>query len=233
MLWRSLVRGVGVSAALTIAVSCAKGEDATDVGNVAIPDPDAGTDSGSLRVDSGGSSSGDTGPSDEDTGTACSGKVVINELQNNGPNSGAEFIELYNPNTCAVAIAGWKIGYASAAGNSGVNLFTFEAGDSIPAKGFILLANNKFTPTPPRVLASGMGNEGGQVGLIDDTDKVVDAVGFGVDGSTATKGKYTEGTAAPAPPTNGSIGRKTDGVDTGNNNADFKVFTAHSAGVSN
>jgi hypothetical protein len=69
----------------------------------------------------------------------------------------------------------------------------------------------------------------GQIALFDDTNTKIDGVGYG----TITGGSYREGTAAPSPPANGSIGRKVDGVDTDNNQADFKTFTTHSAGAAN
>ncbi len=231
-MWRSAMRGVMVSSALTmIAASCAKGEDVTDVGDVTVPDPDAGSDvkspivfDGSAKDTGSGSSSGDP---DTGSSSGCSGKVVINELQNDGP-GGAEFIELYNNGTCAVPLGGWKIAYASATGGSGVAPVTFASGDSIASKSFLLYGNASFTGTKQGNLVSGLGNNGGQLGLLDDKGAVVDAVGY----KPGTSGKYTEKSPAPDPGS-GSVGRKADGVDTDDNAADFKAFTTPTPGAAN
>ncbi|HSO38720.1 MAG TPA: hypothetical protein VLT33_39595, partial [Labilithrix sp.] len=75
----------------------------------------------------------------------------------------------------------------------------------------------------------GFGNAGGQVGLLDDTGKLMDGVGY----ETGTSGLYTEGTPAPNPAANKSIGRSSDGVDTGNNKNDFKLLNTPTPGAGN
>ncbi|MBX3207727.1 MAG: lamin tail domain-containing protein [Labilithrix sp.] len=226
---------MSVSAALGIIAACAQGQDGIDVSGGGVPADDAGAEGGTRLpgTDAGGSSSGDPDPDPEDdsgAGPGCTGKVVINELQSDGP-GGAEFIELYNPNSCAVSLAGWKLPYRASNGNPGVALHSFGSGASIPAQSFLLLANNNFSGSGATKFSGGggLGNSGGQVALVDDADKQVDAVGYG----PSTSGAFTEGSPAPLPSGSGSIGRKTDGLDTDNNASDFTRFSTPSPGVSN
>ncbi|MBX3231990.1 MAG: lamin tail domain-containing protein [Labilithrix sp.] len=198
---------------------------------------DAGADArGTSRAD--GGERPDPSPDDDDDDLVehpCTGKVVINELQPGG-DGGAEFVELFNPTDCAISIGDWKLMYRSAADTAGVGaLYSFGTYDAIRARSFMLLANDKFVGKIDATLRGGIGNAGGQVGLVNDENKVVDALGYGVvpDGGAPTAGMYTEGNAAPAPGAGESLGRKKDGEDGDDNAADFIVFEKHSAGVSN
>ncbi|MDF2695487.1 MAG: hypothetical protein K0S65_3870, partial [Labilithrix sp.] len=65
-------------------------------------------------------------------------------------------------------------------------------------------------------------------GLVDDTDNLIDAVGYG-----PTSGMYTELSPAPLPSGSGSIGRQSDGRDTDDNAADFMKFATPSPGAAN
>ncbi len=233
MTWRLALRGVGVSAALSIAVACAQGEDGIDIGGAGV-DSDAGTEGGARLPtgDSGGGSSG-TNPDPKDDGgkdpePGCTGKVVINELMTSGSGDATiEFIELYNPNSCAVSLGGWRLPYRSKTGGGSNVLHTFAAGQTIAAGSYLVLGTSKFSGSKDVTIGGGMADEG-QVGLIDDTDKVVDGLGYG--GAT---GPFVEGTAAPAAPTNGSVGRKSDGLDTDSNSSDCKGFNKPTPGAAN
>lgn len=237
MVSRRALCGVSISAALGIFSACAQGQDGIDIGGGTGPVNDGGAEGGARLpgTDGGGSSSGDpdTDPGDgEDSGPGpgCTGKVVINELQCDGP-GGAEFIELYNPSSCAVSLSGWKLPYRASSGNSGVALHSFGSGVSIPAESFLLLANANFSGSGATRFngGGGLGNSGGQVALVDDGGTQIDAVGYG----PSTSGAFTEGSPAPLPSGSGSIGRKSDGLDTDNNASDFARFSAPSPGVSN
>lgn len=181
-----------------------------------------------------GDSSGgttDTGVPEEDSGGSCTKKVVLNEIQTGtSANANIEFVELYNPNTCAVPLGNWKIKYQADTGNGGPAGHTFQVGDSIPAKSFLVIAAAAFTGKKDAVMdMTGFAGASGQIGLLDDADKKVDGVGYG----TLTGGTYREGTSAPSPPANGTIGRKADGVDTDNNSADWKTMTTGTPGAAN
>ena len=170
----------------------------------------------------------DSGPLPGDDSGTCTKKVVINELQTRTAAGAAdEFVEIYNPNTCAVAIGNWKVAYKSSAGNGNGVLHTFGAGQSIPAKGFLLLGTPSFSGQKDATFTAGMADDG-QIALQDDTGKNIDAVGYG-----SSTGPFIEGTAAPPPTATQSIGRKVDGVDSDNNNADFKTLSSPSPRAAN
>lgn len=231
MSWRWALAGVGSAAALSIlALACARGQDGIDPGEGAgDTDPDGG---GNVRLptrDGGGSSDGGdiAKPDDSSAGPGCTGKVVLNELQCDGP-GGAEFVELFNPNDCAVSLGGWTVLYRSREDNPGAALHSFGAGGSIAANDFVVLGNDSFKGAKQASLGSGMGNSGGQLGLLDDTGKLVDAVGY----SSGTAGMYTEGGPAPSPGA-GSVGRDSAGIDTDDNSVDFKAYAQPSPGAPN
>ncbi|MBX3223327.1 MAG: lamin tail domain-containing protein [Labilithrix sp.] len=227
---------MSVSAALGIIAACAQGQDGIDVSGGVVPADDAGAEGGTRLpgTDAGGSSSGDPDPDPEDdsgAGPGCTGKVVINEIMTRGASAAHEFVELYNPNSCALSLGGWTLVYRSRMGTTDTALHAFAGGASIPAQSFLVVGSAQFAG--PKDVSMNVGTTGkmaeeGQVGLINDSGSLVDALGFG--GAT---GAYVEGTAAGSPPVNGSVGRKSDGLDTDNNAADCRVFTTHSAGASN
>jgi len=226
---------VGFAATWSIVVvACAQGDNDVDPGSLGGPSPDGGTGAADgSRLPPGDSGAPDVSRSDSATTedcpspTECTGKVVINELMARGPDGAAEeFVELYNPNSCAVSLGGWKLAYRSKAGTGTGVLHTFSNGDSIAAGAFLVLGTASFSAKKDALMNSGMADEG-QVGLVDDGDTLVDAVGYG-----ATAGPFIEGASTGGPPPNGSIGRHC-GLDTDDNAADFKTFAQHSAGAPN
>jgi hypothetical protein len=216
--------GLLVAAALAITtlvvVACATGTESTDTGDGGIVEVDAARDVNVVPNPKDSSSPDDSGMLPGDDSGSCTKKVVINEVLVNGP-SGSEFVELYNPSACAVPLGNWKIAYKSAGNTAGGATHTFATGTSIAPKAFYLVATATYTGAKDATFNGGFGNTGGQVGLLDDTKALIDAVGY----DTGTSGEYTEGAPAPLPPTNSSIARKADGVDTNDNKADFKTAT--------
>jgi Lamin Tail Domain len=231
MFWRLALRGVSVAAALSVAVACAKGEDGIDLGAGGSSDPDAGVDAARLpSTDSGKGDSSTKEPGDDSgSGPGCTSKVVINEVMPEGPGGASdEFVELYNPNSCAVSLAGWRLAYISKSGaETPKTLYTFKAGDDIQAESYFVIGTAGFSGTKDATTAGGIAVDG-QIGLLDDGDRLVDGLGYG-----AAVGEFVEGTAAPKPATNGSVGRKSDGLDTDNNASDCKAFSQHTAGAAN
>lgn len=162
------------------------------------------------------------------------GHVIISQIYGGSSSSTTlthDFIELYNPTDTAVDLTGWTVQYASSTGNfSGITPLT----GSIQPKAYYLvqqtgLATGSNLPTPSAIGSIDLSGTKGKVALvsnglaivdsntgdnmIDDPD-VIDYVGYG--SATAY-----EGTAAPAPSNTLSIIRKSVGVDTNNNGADF------------
>jgi len=102
--------------------------------------------------------------------------IVINELHYNPPGSGdaTEFIEFYNTSSSSIDMSGWRM-------SDGVT-FTFPAGATIPAHGFLVLVKNTaafsaaypsvanvFGPYDPTSLA----NEGERVALSDAAGNLI------------------------------------------------------------
>lgn len=211
-----------------LVVACAKGTDNSISDEGGLVEEEAGRDVNVVPVNKDGSTtdpdSAVVPPKDSSTG-GCTGKVVINELVSNGAGgANDEMIELYNPSSCAVDLGNWELKYESSGGGVGAAGHKFLVGDSIPSLGYVTLTPGGSTPWTP-----GMAATSGQVGLLDDTGKTIDAVAYG----SVSTGDYREGTSATAPPSGGSIGRSPNGADSGNNKADFKTYPAPSPGAPN
>jgi hypothetical protein len=215
--------GGAMVAVAALAAACAHGASSAVDG----ASNDAGVDGGGLGLD-GSVTLPDAGASDTG-GTAPCGTVVINELQTEGASANDEFVELANPGSCAVSLAGYELRYRSKAdGASGSPLYTFGAGASIASGGRVLVATGSL-PGKIGTLTPGMAKDGGQVGLVDDKKQLVDGVAYGA----VSSGAYLEGNAAPAPPASGSIARKPDGTDTDDNASDFTVASTPTPGAAN
>jgi hypothetical protein len=207
--------------ATLVVVACAKGTDSTDVGEGGAVEEDAARDVNVVPIPKDSSLPDDSGPLPGDDSGTCTRKVVINELQTRNASSAShEFIELYNPSSCAVPLGNWKIPYKSNTGGGNAVLFTFANGDSIAAGAYLLLATSTFSGAKDKTFPAGMADDG-QIALLDENGKAMDAVGYG---TTAT-GPYLEGSAAASPTATQSIARKMNGVDTNDNKTDFKTAT--------
>lgn len=238
MTWRLTLRSAGVSAALSVAVACAQGESDVDIEEGLAAGLDAGIEGGP-RLPSSSGSGGASGSNPEPNGDGgtdlepspepgCVGKVVINEVMARGSKGAAEeFIELYNPSSCAISLGGWQLPYRSKSGNGDAVLYTFPAAQSIAAGAYLVLGTSLFAGGKDITIPDGMADEG-QVGLLDGAGQIVDALGYG-----GAVGAYVEGIAAPAAPANGSVGRKSDGLDTDNNGSDCKGFNKPTPGAMN
>ncbi|WP_445529518.1 ExeM/NucH family extracellular endonuclease [Streptomyces cyslabdanicus] len=151
--------------------------------------------------------------------------LVINEVYGGGGNSGStythDYIEIFNPTNAAISVSGWSVSYYSAKGGLGGS--TALTG-SVPAHGYYLVQEAKGTggtaplPTPDASGQLAMSATDGSVTLNDAASAVIDTVGFGT-------GSIVEGAAAPAPSNTMAVTRKTPGVDTDNNSADFITAT--------
>lgn len=180
--------------------------------------------------------------------------VVISEIYGGGGNTGAtytnDFIELYNPTSTAISLAGWSVQYAASAGTSW-QVTTLSG--SIPAKGFYLIQEAAGTggttalPTPDKTGTISMSGTGAKIALVNSTTAlttacptgttIVDFVGFGT-AANCNEG----GTNAPATTNTTSIERKAsdtstvtslstggsevlagNGYDSDNNSTDFVI----------
>ncbi len=166
--------------------------------------------------------------------------LVISEVYGGGGNSGAtythDFIELYNPTSTAISVAGKSVQYRSAAG-TGAGAVTALTG-SVPAGGRYLVQEAAGTggttplPNPDATGNIAIAGGGGQVWLADTTAaltppagnvsqaNILDLVGAA---TSATSFETARITANPGNTTSAS--RKATGAasDTDNNAADFAV----------
>jgi hypothetical protein len=166
---------------------------------------------------------------DAEADVECTRRVVINEVMVGGATAGEEFIELFNAGTCAAAIGSWSLRYRSATDVAGPTLVTFDPGTGISARSVLLVASATFDGgAADYEFTAGLAATGGQIGLLDGEDAVIDAVGYG-----SATGAYVEKAAAAAPAANGAIARKSGGQDTNDNAADFVARATHSAGAPN
>jgi hypothetical protein len=167
-----------------------------------------------------------------------SGNLVVAEVFAAGGNTGAvytnDYVELFNRGAGAVAVDGWTLQYASAAGTSWQA--TPLAG-TIPAGGHYLVqlasggTNGAGLPAPDATGASNLAVTGGKIALVSDASPlscgaapgsclavptVEDLVGYG------GAGDYEGSGAAPAPDATTALVRAGGGcTDTDDNAADF------------
>ncbi|MFY8037448.1 MAG: lamin tail domain-containing protein, partial [Cyclobacteriaceae bacterium] len=156
--------------------------------------------------------------------TGFSQQVVISEVYGGGGNTGAtlknDFIELYNPTSNPISLAGWSVQYASATGTSWQ---VTNLSGSIAAKGFYLIQQAQGAggtvnlPTPDVIGTLALSATNGKVALCNSTTaltgsnpsggNLVDLVGFGT-------ANGFEGTVAPALTNTTSLERKANAAST-------------------
>ncbi len=170
-----------------------------------------------------------------------SGSLVVGEVYAAGGNSGAvytnDYVELFNRGASSVALDGWTLQYASAAGTSWQS--TALSG-TIPAGGRYLVqlasggANGAALPTADATGTSNLAVSGGKVALVDDAtalscgasagscsaaSDIEDLVGYG------SAADYEGSGAAPAGSATKASSRTDACSDTDDNAADFAATT--------
>ncbi len=134
--------------------------------------------------------------------------LMISELQLSGLNANGatdgqqEFVELYNPGTGRLDVAGWRLEYLSAA-HTGVGAPTrvlAEINGVVDPFSFVLmgpagLADADASWSPPSSASGQLAQGGGHVRLVDASGKVVDLVGWG---SGSVIGDWTKVAGIPA-----------------------------------
>ena len=166
-----------------------------------------------------------------------SGSLVLAEVYAAGGNSGAayanDYAELFNRGASPVAVEGWTLQYASAAGTSWQSTALSGA---IPAGGRYLVqlasggGNGATLPTADATGTSNLAVTGGKVALVDDAtalscgasagscssaSSVEDLVGYG------GAADYEGSGAAPAGSATNAVTRTDSCTDTDDNAADF------------
>ena len=179
--------------------------------------------------------------------SAVQGHLVINEVDYDMPSGdNAELIEIYNPSSSPVALAGKQVLLIN--GANGAIYATINLSGTIAANGYLVIAGPTVSvPAPAVKLDPGWTSDRIQNGapdgiaLIDNTTHtLIDALSYegsmtaiNVPGFTSPI-SLVEGTATAASDTAsaGSLCRRAN-QDTNNASADWKLCTAPSPGVAN
>lgn len=187
-----------------------------------------GSDGGAGTAGTGGASGGAGG---SDAGV-CTGPVVINEVATDGTSGSDEYVELYNAGDCTVDLDGWRLDYTSSSGSTKTN-WTGTSSDSLPAKGYFVLAGGGFAGTANYKWGSGFGlaKSGGGVALYNGVStSPVDSMAWE---NVPSSHIDIEGTACANIPSLASASRIPDGHDTNDNSADFVVPAQRTPGKPN
>ena len=157
--------------------------------------------------------------------------LLVNEVDydQSGSTDAAEFIEILNPGSDAVDLAGYRIELVDGADDE--PYLTYEPVGQLAAGGFLVIADQAVIDEPnllpagtPTLVLTGTGVQNGPDGvrIVAKADgRVVDAVHY--EGVVLGAG---EGSAAPQDPEDKSIGRCPNGFDSNDNGLDFKAMTA-------
>src|SRR3989338_7183082 len=162
-------------------------------------------------------------------------KIIINEVQTAGATTKDEFIELYNPGSADVDLAGFSLKKKTSGGNESNLVSSGAFLGIIPSLGYFLIA--------PQPNDDGVENYTGQVLpnlrysgktfsiasnntilIYNKEDVLLDKVGFG------TAQDY-EASPTENPDQSQSIERKELGIDTDNNADDFRISNFASPGA--
>ena len=167
-----------------------------------------------------------------------SSHVVISEARINGTGSAEndEFIEIYNPTGVTVDLTGWTITSQNATGG---NQLTINLHSSLPPHKYLLVGDAGMNPAPDVALTSfSLTNPGGSIILKDNSQHVVDALGWGnpqvyegtpvsnsgADGNSLER-KASANSTAQTLARGGSEEFAGNGYDSDNNANDFVVQT--------
>ncbi len=131
--------------------------------------------------------------------------ILINEFI--ASPTDAESIELCNPTGTDIDVSGWTIDW-------GYNSTTINAGQVVPANGYLILDNNNTG-------GISISNDGTVLSIKDTSSTVVDSVGYGDDGG------------APKPEYHYSTSRAPDCTDTNNDAADWNTDDSPTMGSAN
>ncbi|MCM3260929.1 5'-nucleotidase C-terminal domain-containing protein [Paenibacillus lautus] len=160
-------------------------------------------------------------------------QVVISQVYGAGGNSGAtythDFIELFNPTGSPVDLTGWKVRYASAAGDFSSSNTTSLSGIIKPYSYLLIQQSGgttgSFLPTPDVQGKLSMGGSNGKVDLVNAAGDRIDFIGYGSASEYETSPTAALSNSTAAIRKELTFGQNDRGRDTDNNAADFTVTT--------
>lgn len=116
--------------------------------------------------------------------------VVINEIYSRGTAVNPDWIELYNPSSVAIDLAGYKV-YDNGGYTGSKPKMELPSGSLIPANGFFVIITDDTT------LASGFGlsGNGEEIWLEDNTGLVIDDINFPAMDTSQSYSRFPDGTS--------------------------------------
>jgi len=143
--------------------------------------------------------------------------VVINEVFYNplGPDTGKEFVELYNPADYMVQLKGYALESGNGANPNDWTLEWTGTTESIPAKGYFLIGELNVTPKPDFVTSLDLQNSPDGDRLLKN-GTIIDTVGYG----NLVYPEYYESSPASNVKEGFSL-QRVNGIDTNDNSLDF------------
>jgi hypothetical protein len=227
----ALLLGLGVGGVMACQTYDRDPRDAQSPSDAVPPDvADEGLDA--AAPDATDAARADAPPAD----AACNNALVINELESTGSSGSTldEFVEIFNPTSCAVSLAGWTLHSRSGPNTSvAAVVWTGDSSSRVAPSGYFVVAGVDFPGTAMAHFsavgagaASAVGTYGA-VGLFDPAATLVDGVGFG-----QSMGIMIEGTAFPTSLATGqSLSRIPNGHDTQDNSTDLQIRAPSPGGV--
>jgi hypothetical protein len=151
--------------------------------------------------------------------------ILLNEVQTSGAGGAEdEWVEIFNPQSCAIDISGWVLKHTSGTGTSATTVFTAAAGTVLAPKSYEVIAGQTYSAAAPTIGAFSTGvlsDTGGGLGLYNASSVLIDAMGYG----TGSSNPFVAIAPAPAEGASQAIARIPNGAKTGNNASDFAATT--------
>lgn len=119
------------------------------------------------------------------------GDLMLNEVYSRGTPGNLDWVEIYNPNTVAVTLTGYKIYDTGGQGGTKPKKI-FPSGSSIAAKGFYVIVTDT-ADFGGDLSGFGLSSAGEQLWLENASGAVIDTLTFPAMDVTQTYGRYPDG----------------------------------------
>ncbi len=146
-------------------------------------------------------------------------QIILNEVYYDPPGTdeGYEFVELISLADASLSLGGYVIEFHDGASEGWVRIWEGNYADTILRGGLFVVGGERVVPPADAIDDLGMQNGPDAVRLVRGAVEV-DLVGYG----SLDDPRYYEGNPAPDVVSGWSVARSFDGVDTGDNAADFE-----------
>lgn len=161
-----------------------------------------------------------------DTLVRRAAELVINEIDYDTPNTGDpdEFIEIYNPGSSAIDLAGYRFELVNGSNGDTYATFTYSGNTALAGRGYLVITKKQTiydaASEPKELVTESLQNGPDAIRIVEvATGRVVDAVHYKGPVAGAGEGSPAgsdSGTASK------SIGRCANGFDSDDNSIDFR-----------